>query len=694
MTNGGAGVANFQINKIGTSFKGVMAYLMHDRPDAEGGAYRDTSDRVAWSEVLNMAAASGPHSATRIMIDTAQNADRIKIEAGQKITKKATAGPVFHMSIQWRGDELGHDDRDSMEEAARETLRVLKLDHLQAVIVAHRDTKNPHLHIVVNRVDPETGLYAKIDPNLVRKVNKWANDWEHQNGLIVSPNRARRFEEAAQAQEQRRRPTDPAELKAHNERRKEERRRRKEEAAKAEAAQFGPDQKPRDRQNGDMVPGDRQAADRQRQAQPKTPAPGQILKDLSDAQKARHKAEWQAWGEEARRGRQAIYRQADAARRDAAAAFKAGTKGDWAQHFRDERTRIQIFEKRERSLGGIFRNALDAARVQAKRISGGSNVFGLALSNILSGAARRDAFAMVAEGRSALMRSHMQARKADALSSIDTAKRTALQTHSRKVSDDRAALIERQNAETAKIREAWRQHYAQKAQQQPGDTYRRREPDPPRKPDPRPAPRPVIAPTPEKITPAFTARAAGWLQGRAADTVAAVQHVAADIEQRQQEKRRERFVRETLKEADARIARAAGNADQPPPPRAPDPRPAHQSAPPTTAEAEAKGMASANQYRAGSERRQTPPASKPSPTPSIIEKGDAMKPPTRTWAEIEEDRSIMRGTAPTNPENMRRREEDAQADKPTDMFAKYRRAAAERPRGPKPERPRGPRLKP
>ena len=183
---------NFEVNKLGRSFRGVMAYLLHDK--RTGDDQPVTAARVAWVKTRNLNAAAGPREATRIMIATAQNAEALKRAAGRSSSgRKSTGRSVFHLSLQWRGDEIGHDDQPTMIEAAETALRILKLDHLQAVIVAHNDTAHPHVHVVVNRVNPETGIMTPIAAPDVKKLDRWADAFEVGRGLIVSPNRRRKY---------------------------------------------------------------------------------------------------------------------------------------------------------------------------------------------------------------------------------------------------------------------------------------------------------------------------------------------------------------------------------------------------------------------------------------------------------------------------------------------------------------------
>ncbi|MBB4375254.1 hypothetical protein GGD63_008103 [Bradyrhizobium sp. cir1] len=49
-----------------------------------------------------------------------------------------------------------------MIEAARETLKALGLEGHEALLVGHNDEPHPHIHVIVNRVNPETGIAAPL----------------------------------------------------------------------------------------------------------------------------------------------------------------------------------------------------------------------------------------------------------------------------------------------------------------------------------------------------------------------------------------------------------------------------------------------------------------------------------------------------------------------------------------------------
>lgn len=85
-----------------------------------------------------------------------------------------------------------------------------------------------------------------------------------------------------------------------------------------------------------------------------------MLKELSDAQKARHKQEWADLSQRNKTGRDKTYSDYGALIREAAEAHKRDTKPAWAAFFRASRASERAFDARERSITGILSNALAA----------------------------------------------------------------------------------------------------------------------------------------------------------------------------------------------------------------------------------------------------------------------------------------------------------------------------------------------
>src|SRR5579862_9043578 len=100
-------------------------------------------DRVDWIASRNLCDIDDPEIAGRLMEATADQSLRI-----QK--------PVYHVSLAF--DPNDTIDRPRMELATDRVLDNLGLREHQAMFVAHRDREHAHVHIVVNRVHPDTGV--------------------------------------------------------------------------------------------------------------------------------------------------------------------------------------------------------------------------------------------------------------------------------------------------------------------------------------------------------------------------------------------------------------------------------------------------------------------------------------------------------------------------------------------------------
>ena len=173
------------IAKTGHSFKGAMAYYLHDK-----GA--QTAERVAWAETRNLMT-DDPRAAMRIMVATAQSADELKAAAGVRAAGRKSNAHVYAYSLAWHPDEAGQLDRAEMLRAADSSLKVLGAENHQAVIVCHQDQKHPHIHVIVNRVDPATGKMLSTSNDRL-KLSDWANAYERERGVILTPKREEKRE--------------------------------------------------------------------------------------------------------------------------------------------------------------------------------------------------------------------------------------------------------------------------------------------------------------------------------------------------------------------------------------------------------------------------------------------------------------------------------------------------------------------
>ena len=177
----------------GASFKGVVDYCLSEgraredeRDDLRGeDRGQDKAGRVAWSETRNVAAAD-PRQAARVMAATASRSEELKELAGVKAGGRALEKPVCHYSLSWGKDEK--PNLQAMGRAVTESLEKMGLADRQAVMIAHRDTEHPHVHVVVNRVSVEDGRAAKLG-NSYLKLSRWAEGYEREQGRIRCPQR-------------------------------------------------------------------------------------------------------------------------------------------------------------------------------------------------------------------------------------------------------------------------------------------------------------------------------------------------------------------------------------------------------------------------------------------------------------------------------------------------------------------------
>jgi hypothetical protein len=117
----------------GRGFSGLARYL-------ETGKEVNTQQRVEWIEARNLPT-TDPRTAGLLMRATAAQSHRVQ-------------RPVYHVALSFDpGDPV---DPTKMNAVADRLLHDLGLQEHQVLIVAHGDTTHRHVHLMVNRVHPET----------------------------------------------------------------------------------------------------------------------------------------------------------------------------------------------------------------------------------------------------------------------------------------------------------------------------------------------------------------------------------------------------------------------------------------------------------------------------------------------------------------------------------------------------------
>lgn len=124
-----------QLEKPTNDFFALASYLINGRERPPH------PDRVAWVRAHNLGT-DDPMLAAKVMTATAEQSRRCR-------------NACYHTIIAWRDDE--RPTPEIMQEIAARTLDLAGLGAHQALVMGHGDKAHPHLHMMINRVHPDTG---------------------------------------------------------------------------------------------------------------------------------------------------------------------------------------------------------------------------------------------------------------------------------------------------------------------------------------------------------------------------------------------------------------------------------------------------------------------------------------------------------------------------------------------------------
>lgn len=179
------------IARSGTSFRGAGKYYLHDKtPENERGdedalEHLTSRERVAFTATRNCVH-DDPEQAIDEMWATAAAQDELKREAGLKLGGRKCTNPVKTISLSWHPSET--PTQEQMIETADSYLKKMGWSEHQALFVGHNDTEHPHIHIILNRVNPETGRVLD-DRNDFKRSQEWALEYEKEQGRIFCEKR-------------------------------------------------------------------------------------------------------------------------------------------------------------------------------------------------------------------------------------------------------------------------------------------------------------------------------------------------------------------------------------------------------------------------------------------------------------------------------------------------------------------------
>lgn len=153
-----------QLEKPTHDFFVLARYLV------QGDAQPTPPERVAWIFTRNLAI-DDPKIAAKIMTATAA------------LSKRCTHA-CLHTIIAWHPDE--RPTPEDMQSIARETLQRAGLAEHQAFVVGHGDKAHSHLHMMINRIHPETGR-AWSDAHSHRRFGRIMRELAEEYGFRHVP---------------------------------------------------------------------------------------------------------------------------------------------------------------------------------------------------------------------------------------------------------------------------------------------------------------------------------------------------------------------------------------------------------------------------------------------------------------------------------------------------------------------------
>lgn len=405
----------------GKSFKGVFQYLQHDKR-LEGEDTRTTTDRVEWVEFNNLAV-NHPDSAWRVMAATARQQDEIKRQAGKSVAGNKSDQVVFHYSLGWHPDEKSGLTQAEMIRAANESIRALGAENHQGAIIAHNDTAHPHVHVVINRVNPEHGKMLDLW-KYQEKLSKWAMSYEQGRGQILCDQRVENWKkrEAGQTvnadKDQTWHQHDQAQALGHA---------NDNDSAKALAEQKAKDAK---------------------------------LAALGEKMHSRHSAEWKAYSADYKDSKAQILdrQRGKTVFQNARADVQEQFKPLRSQLGRQQWQETKDFEKKERRVAGKLENAL--AAISHARSLGRDNSKGfvsMAFNFLTSKKARADALDKLHKAQWRNLNAGQNAQVGVAIQKVKNDQQAALKAHRGNFENRRQMLKDSQDAERTSLQRKWQQ---------------------------------------------------------------------------------------------------------------------------------------------------------------------------------------------------------------------------------------------
>ena len=172
-----------RIQKSGGSFRGAGLYYLHDKSEdaALDKSLKPKTDERVWFTDTRNCLEQDPSRALDEMWRTAEDQAYLKMQAGVKSGGRVCEDSVKTMSLSWHKDDMPTPEH--MVEAADQFMKHMGWDQHQAVYVGHNDTEHRHIHIILNRVNPENGRTLG-DYREQKRAQSWALEYERSQDQV------------------------------------------------------------------------------------------------------------------------------------------------------------------------------------------------------------------------------------------------------------------------------------------------------------------------------------------------------------------------------------------------------------------------------------------------------------------------------------------------------------------------------
>lgn len=414
------------VAKTGSSFKGALAYYLHDKK-LDGEEERLTSERVAWTETRNLMT-DDPEMGGKVMAATAMDSARLKQEAGIRNTGRKSDQHVYAYSLAWHPEESGKITRADMRRAVDETLRVLGAEDRQAIIVCHRDANHPHVHVIVNRVSPQDGRIL-TNGNDHLKLSQWALHYrEARNEQHYCPRRAENWD---------------IRLGRHQD---------KDRSKYWRASGNMPRSMIEEVKKGKAANDEKtlSVAEEQKRKAGRLAADGQVMKD-------RHASEWEALSEKFKGRKDKIYSDAENGIRDAIFSIKASYRPEWQELGRKHSHEREALKKAETGLIGKIKSTVEIV-TKTRQIDPDSSrgILGEAYNLLANEGARSAALERIHKIEASKLSARQRAEIGGTIKALKADRTALLASANTSFLSERAALIESQAADKERMKSAWR----------------------------------------------------------------------------------------------------------------------------------------------------------------------------------------------------------------------------------------------